>query len=56
MKRTRADLAIPLAYLDTEDEAGQAYLREMRLALDYAFENKSHAEGYCYQRQNRLGD
>jgi len=30
-----------LAFLDTESEAGQAYIREMNLALDYALENRT---------------
>jgi tRNA-splicing ligase RtcB len=30
-----------LAYLETENEEGQAYLREMKLALDYAMENRA---------------
>ena len=41
---SRHGVALPsndLAYLDTESEAGQAYLREMNLALDYALENRT---------------
>lgn len=30
-----------LAYLDTDSEEGQAYIREMNLALDYALENRT---------------
>ena len=40
----RHSAALPskdLAYLDTESEEGQAYLREMHLALTYAFENRA---------------